>query len=72
MILNNLYHQSAVYLLLEAAEECPTICNAIYAPLCGSDGQTHSNECQMKTKACTKATVIFKVHNGECGKIKIR
>jgi len=47
------------------------VCAAVYRPVCGSDGMTHSNECSMKMKECVKNTIIFKVHNGECGRFNL-
>uniref|UniRef100_A0A7M5V2C2 Agrin n=1 Tax=Clytia hemisphaerica TaxID=252671 RepID=A0A7M5V2C2_9CNID len=48
--------------------QCSMICPAVYEPVCGSDGQTHSNNCEMEMKACVKSSKIFKMHDGECGK----
>lgn len=46
--------------------ECPLICPANYAPVCGSDNKTYSNECSMKTAACVNKTMITVAFQGEC------
>ena len=51
-----------------ARQECPTICPANYSPVCGSDGRTYSNRCQLDIANCQdKQTDIYVVNDGECG-----
>jgi len=47
-------------------EACNIPCPRIYKPVCGSDGQTHSNECEMVAASCRKRTAIIKVYDGKC------
>ena len=44
---------------------CPRICPANYAPVCGSNGQTYSNNCALNVAACEDPS-ITKVSDGEC------
>ncbi|XP_064122457.1 serine protease inhibitor dipetalogastin-like [Macrobrachium nipponense] len=45
--------------------ECPQICPFIYDPVCGSNGQTYGNDCQLGIAACEDPT-ISKVSDGQC------
>jgi len=46
--------------------ERPLLCNRMYAPVCGSNGITYSNECMMKVDAFERDIDITKSHDGEC------
>ena len=45
--------------------ECPKFCPALYAPVCGNNGVTYSNACELGVAAC-KNPRIEKAHNGPC------
>ena len=42
------------------------ICTEDYAPVCGTDGETHKNKCTMESKACENKTKITVSYKGEC------
>jgi len=45
---------------------CPEFCIEIYQPVCGSNGETYSNECYLQMAACTSTTPISQAYEGEC------
>ncbi|CAE1274765.1 unnamed protein product [Acanthosepion pharaonis] len=48
---------------------CPQVCAADFEPLCASNGQIYTNECEMKKDACLKKTELYIVNNGPCDEI---
>ncbi|KAL3860973.1 hypothetical protein ACJMK2_007067, partial [Sinanodonta woodiana] len=45
---------------------CPVPCEQIKKPVCGSDGQTYENECELRKYACEHDIEIRIVHSGKC------
>jgi len=46
---------------------CPATCDGQpRARLCGNDGQTYENVCQMKRSSCLKKELVLKAYDGEC------
>ena len=47
--------------------KCPNNCEEIYKPVCGTNGKTYNNECELKVEACYTHNHNLKVkHDGEC------
>nr|XP_047136367.1 thrombin inhibitor rhodniin-like [Hydra vulgaris] len=45
---------------------CPIPCNKEEQHLCGSDGNTYLNECELRKKACSIKKAIVAVRSGKC------
>ncbi|KAK7477420.1 hypothetical protein BaRGS_00031322, partial [Batillaria attramentaria] len=50
----------------QTTSQCPMICPMIYFPVCGSDGKTYGNTCEMKVVACMKGEEITLARQGAC------
>ena len=54
----------------EASCICPVCASTVdYEPICGSDDQTYSSECAMKTAGCKEQTEIFVYKRTSCGRL---
>ncbi|KAH9102143.1 hypothetical protein AeMF1_021219 [Aphanomyces euteiches] len=49
---------------------CIQSCHEIYQPVCGSDGQTYSNECSLKRESCLKGVKVEMKSPGRCAEEK--
>ncbi|KAL4221641.1 hypothetical protein ACF0H5_019897 [Mactra antiquata] len=45
---------------------CPQVCPKFYTPVCGDDGNTYRNDCEMRKEACRLNKDIDMVRSGEC------
>jgi hypothetical protein len=50
-----------------ASCQCPK-CPPTTKPVCGSDGKTYVNECELRKQSCTTKTNIRVLHEGKCSK----
>ena len=46
---------------------CPQVCLRLDKPICGSNGVTYDNECELRVRSCLAQTEITIAHLGPCG-----
>jgi hypothetical protein len=47
--------------------ECLLACQVNYLPVCGTDGQTYGNQCELESKACVQRSNLAVAYEGQCG-----
>ncbi len=53
----------------EEEEDCVIFCPAVYSPVCGTDGRTYSNACNLESRACRDKDRVGHLsirHEGRC------
>ena len=51
--------------------ECPSSCgSASIQKICGNDGQTYLNECEIRKTSCENSKLITKAYDTICGKLR--
>ncbi|XP_069940060.1 four-domain proteases inhibitor-like [Cherax quadricarinatus] len=54
--------------VLSRPRTCDYYCPHVYSPVCGSDGNTYGNSCELSIAACRNPWINLKeVHSGPCG-----
>lgn len=51
--------------------ECPAQCPADISTVCGSNGKTYNNVCELKRESCQRKITIAISHGGACSKLEI-
>lgn len=48
------------------SKDCPTFCNRMLDPVCGSNYQTYGNQCVLRSEQCFKDEKLYQLHPGPC------
>ncbi|KAK9890326.1 hypothetical protein WA026_010424 [Henosepilachna vigintioctopunctata] len=48
--------------------QCPTECKKEVAEVCGSDGKTYENHCELRVASCKARQNTYVKYQGKCGK----
>ena len=60
-----LYHN--IFFTLHNFTGCPQFCTSHYLPVCGTDGKTYGNKCELKKAACkTGNNKLAVAYEGRC------
>lgn len=46
---------------------CPPACEPVMRPVCGDDGHTYHNDCDLHRKSCLQNRRVVLAYRGECG-----
>merc|ERR1719317_208541 len=49
-----------------SSTECPKMCTKIYMSVCGSDGTTYNNKCELENASCQSEVEITVANEGKC------
>ena len=63
-------YRSSTFYDLYITELCPDVCPQVNEPVCGSDGQTYSNRCELGREACTNNENLRTLYAGACAASK--